>query len=461
MNTVKFIDLFAGIGGLRTGFEKAFKSLGIKTECVLSSEIKPHAIKVLEDNYKHGKFVGDITKVNNDEIPQFDFLLAGFPCQAFSFAGKRLGFADTRGTLFFEVERILKDKRPYGFILENVEGLVKHDPDPQNKKAPIGRTLTTMLDSLKKLGYKVTWELLDSKYFGVPQSRKRVFIVGTLGNEVSLSDFELHSSKLKDILQQGLPIQNSHFTECLLSHYSVEELYGKSIKDKRGGKNNIHSWNFKLKGEVTNDQERLLTLLLKARRNKKWGEIKGIAWMDGMPLTLQEISTFYQHEHLQEMLDDLVTKNYLKFEHPKDLSEVMLEDDTIKEVRKPREDLPKGYNIVTGKLSFEFGKILDPEGIAPTIVATDVSKIAVVDGEGIRQLTEREGARLFGFPDTFQFNLDKKNDLFDLLGNTVVVPVVKAVADRLGKAFLGIEQVTAQQEKTHQNDRVTYNAVPV
>jgi len=462
MDTVKFIDLFAGIGGLRTGFEKAFNGLGIQTECVLSSEIKSHAIKVLEDNYKHGKFVGDITKVKNHEIPKFDFLLAGFPCQAFSFAGKRLGFADTRGTLFFEVERILRDKKPNGFILENVEGLVKHDPDPKDKKAPIGRTLKTMLSSLKNLGYKVSWELLDSKYFGVPQSRKRVFIVGTLNNEVSLSNFEICFVKLKEVLQQGLSVQNSEFTERLLSHYDVQELYGKSIKDKRGGKNNIHSWDIGLKGEVTNEQKELLSLLLKARRYKKWAEIKGIKWMDGMPLTLDEISTFYKHENLQEMLDDLVMKDYVKFEYPKDLVDVMMEDGTITQVRRPREDLPKGYNIVTGKLSFEFGKILDPDDIAPTIVATDVSKIGVVDGEGIRQLTVREGARLFGFPDTFQFNLGKKDQVFDLLGNTVVVPVVEAVAERLGKAFLGIEQASyiGKKEESLKKELVT-NAISV
>lgn len=463
MNEVKFIDLFAGIGGLRTGFEKAFNLLDIKTKCVMSSEIKTHAIKVLEDNYIHEKFVGDITKVKNEEIPKFDFLLAGFPCQAFSFAGKRLGFADTRGTLFFEVERILRDKKPYGFILENVEGLVKHDKDPNDKNAPIGRTLTTMLNSLESLGYKVSWELLDSKYFGVAQSRKRVFIVGTLDVKVSLSNFEKRHTKLKEILQKGLEVQNSHFTNCLLSHYQVEQLYGKSIKDKRGGKNNIHSWDIELKGSVTSDQKELLELLLKARRNKKWGVLKGIKWMDGMPLTKDEIMTFYQHENLQEMLDDLISKNYLKLEHPKDLIGVMMEDGSIKEERKPRLDLPKGYNIVTGKLSFEFGKILDPEDIAPTIVATDVSKIGVVDGVGIRQLTVREGARLFGFPDDFKFNLEKKDDVFDLLGNTVVVPVVEAVADRLAKVFfekIDTVNIKKQAEK-QETEIVTYKAVLV
>ena len=174
---VKFIDLFAGMGGLRLGFEQAFSKLGYKTRCVMTSEIKPYAIEALKDNFEHEKLVGDITQIESDEIPNFDFLLAGFPCQAFSTAGKGLGFLDTRGTLFFEVERILKDKKPYGFILENVEGLITHDRESRNDK--IGRTLTIILKSLKNLGYKVSWKLLDSKNFGVAQSRKRVFIVGT------------------------------------------------------------------------------------------------------------------------------------------------------------------------------------------------------------------------------------------------------------------------------------------
>lgn len=126
MPKVKFIDLFAGIGGIRKGFEIAFHKCGYETECVMTSEIKPHAYKVLQANHPNEEIRGDITKIDADTIPDFDFLLGGFPCQAFSFAGRRLGFQDTRGTLFFEVERILKEKRPFGFILENVEGLVTH-----------------------------------------------------------------------------------------------------------------------------------------------------------------------------------------------------------------------------------------------------------------------------------------------------------------------------------------------
>lgn len=425
MKKIKFIDLFAGIGGLRTGFEQAFNKQGLQTECVMTSEIKPHAIKVLETNYAHNLFVGDITKVKNEDVPDFDFLLAGFPCQAFSSAGKRLGFLDTRGTLFFEVERILRAKKPYGFILENVEGLVNHEKEDKND--PIGETLKIILESLKSLGYKVSWKVLDSKNFGVPQSRKRIFITGTLNHHVNLEDFEVNTVSLDTILEQGLETINSNFTKKILSKYSKEELYGKNIKDKRGGANNIHSWDFELKGSVSKQQHELLNALLKARRNKKWASEIGIKWMDGMPLTVNQIKTFYDVPNLEEILNDLVKKKYIAFEHPKDL---------IGTKREYRTDLPKGYNIVTGKLSFQFNSILDPKGIAPTIVATDVIKIGVIDGDGIRQLTQKECARLFGFSDDFNFNLDKKEKIFDLLGNTVVINVARAVTERVLECYL-------------------------
>lgn len=111
-NCFTFIDLFAGIGGIRLGFEMACKELNIKTKCVFSSEIKEHAIQTYGNNFKDEKIYGDITKINEKKIPNFDYLLAGFPCQAFSSAGKRKGFSDIRGTLFFDIVRIIKAKNP-------------------------------------------------------------------------------------------------------------------------------------------------------------------------------------------------------------------------------------------------------------------------------------------------------------------------------------------------------------
>ncbi len=420
---IRFIDLFAGIGGIRKGFELACSEFGYKTKCVFTSEIKPYAIDVLIQNHPQETINGDITKVNEKDIPDFDFLLAGFPCQAFSAAGKRLGFLDTRGTLFFDVERILKEKKPFGFVLENVEGLVNHDKE--NPKDKIGRTLSTILQHLDALGYHVNWKVLNAKNFEVPQDRKRIYIIGTKKEKPSLDNFEVKHKKLGDILETGLPTADSRFTQLLLSHYTVEELYGKSIKDKRGGENNIHSWDIEYKGPISPRQIELLNKMLKERRKKKWAEIYGIDWMDGMPLTIDFIQTFFDDPHLEEMLEDLVQKKYVVKEHPKKkVGNVRVQDTT----------LPLGYNIVAGKMSFEVSKILDPKDIAPTLVAMDMQHLYVVDGKGLRTLTLREGLRLFGYPDDYKFDV-KIEDGYDLLGNTVVVPVIKAVSGRVIELF--------------------------
>ncbi len=418
-NTVRFIDLFAGIGGIRKGFELACEDRGITTECVFTSEIKPYAIDILKQNHPGEDVHGDITQIKANEIPDFDFLLAGFPCQAFSSAGKRLGFEDTRGTLFFEVSRILKEKKPFGFVLENVEGLVNHDKAIRTDK--IGRTLSTILQTLDELDYKVEWRVLNAKYFGVPQERKRIYIVGTKKKKPNLDRFQHKHSTLSDILEHGLPVSESPFVQLVLQHYPIQELYGKSIKDKRGGENNIHSWDIEYKGAVTADEKELLNTMLKERRKRKWAEEFGIDWMDGMPLTLEQIRTFCNYADLEEMLADLVKKGYLKMEHPKK---------KVGNARVQDTNLPKGYNIVAGKMSFEINKVLDPDGIAPTLVAMDMQHLFVVDGSGLRTLSLREGLRLFGYPDTYKFNTTVENG-YDLLGNTVVVPVIKEVSSRI------------------------------
>ena len=431
MAAIKFIDLFAGIGGIRKGFEDAFNKCGFQTECVMTSEIKPHACKVLAANHPNEEIKGDITKISTKEIPDFDFLLGGFPCQAFSYAGKRLGFQDTRGTLFFEVERILKEKRPYGFILENVEGLVTHNREDASK--PIGKTLEVIIGNLEALGYQINWRVLNSQNFGVAQERKRIYIIGTRDEKVSLENFETNHTKLIDILETGQPTIDTPFTRLLMSHFSPEKLYGKSIKDKRGGANNIHSWDLELKGTVSDEQKKLLNMMAHERRKKKWAVIHGIEWMDGMPLTIEMIREFYQNEHLEEMLNDLVAKGYLKKEYPKNI----VKEHTIFGERKVRvQDTTKqvGYTIVARKLSFEINKILDPQGITPTLVAMDMKKLFVVDNGGVRPLTLREGLRLFGYPDDFKFPVNQA-DGFDLLGNTVVVPVISAVAKRIAAAY--------------------------
>lgn len=414
---VKFIDLFAGLGGIRLGFESAFREQGFNPICVFSSEIKEYAIKAYKNYYHDSEVSGDITKIPASKIPDFNFLLAGFPCQPFSAAGLGLGFEDTRGTLFFEIERILKGKKPYGFLLENVEGLIKHDN---------GRTLSIIIDHLKQLGYHVSCRLIDSQYFGLAQSRKRVYIVGTIDTRISLDKFNHTTAVLGSILENGLPTVDSAFTKKLFKHFTPQQLVGKAIKDKRGGPNNIHSWQLELKGNTTTEQCDFLNQLLLERRKRKWAVEIGIDWMDGMPLTEEQISTFFPRKNLHSFLTELVNMGYLTLEHPRKKENGRRVPDTTK---------PKGYNIVTGKLSFEFTKILDPNKLAPTLVAMDVSRLGIIDGDGIRRLSIREGLRLCGFPEDYDLSFLKEKEAFDLLGNTVCVPVIKAIAERLANLY--------------------------
>ena len=168
MGDLKYLSMFSGIGG----FEKAIRKVYPNWECIGYSEIDKYAIQIFNNHFKGIKNYGDATKIDTTELPEFDILVGGFPCQAFSIAGKRKGFEDTRGTLFFEIARILRDKRPRYFLLENVKGLLSHDG---------GKTFSTILGVLSDLGYEFQWQVLNSKNFGVPQNRERVFIVGNLG----------------------------------------------------------------------------------------------------------------------------------------------------------------------------------------------------------------------------------------------------------------------------------------
>lgn len=183
-----FIDLFAGIGGIRLALETQGGN------CVFSSEWEPIAQQTYARNF-HELPAGDITKIPSSEIPDHDVLAGGFPCQPFSIIGDRLGFEDTRGTLFFEIERILRDKAPHAFLLENVKQLTTIDR---------GRTMRVILDSLKELGYFTHWAVLNALDFGLPQKRERVFIVGFKRNypfRFPIGPTDGKRLKLEDILE--------------------------------------------------------------------------------------------------------------------------------------------------------------------------------------------------------------------------------------------------------------------
>lgn len=215
-----FIDLFAGIGGMRI----AFQNLGGK--CVFSSEWDRHAQITYESNFGEIPF-GDITKINEKDIPEHDILVAGFPCQAFSIAGRRGGFEDTRGTLFFDVARILKEKQPKAFFLENVKGLANHAR---------GKTLKVILNTLRDdLNYYVPDpQIVNAKDFGVPQNRERIFIVG-FRKDIGVTNFKYPEPIkkevcVKDILEER-PVSvkyylSTRYLETLIEHKKRHESKG-------------------------------------------------------------------------------------------------------------------------------------------------------------------------------------------------------------------------------------------
>jgi DNA (cytosine-5)-methyltransferase 1 len=203
MNKFKFIDLFCGIGGFRIALESN------EGECVFSSDIDYHVREAYYKNFKEYP-AGDITKIHEKDIPDHDILCAGFPCQPFSIAGHRKGFKDTRGTLFFDIERIIRKKKPNVFILENVKGLVSHDQ---------GNTLKTIISKLAKrvngekvenksddnLGYNVFYKVINSIDHGVPQNRERIYIVGFRKNvNFEFPKESKESKKLAEVLEKNV-----------------------------------------------------------------------------------------------------------------------------------------------------------------------------------------------------------------------------------------------------------------
>ena len=197
---LKFIDLFCGIGGFRYASKHAFDDLGVKGNCVFSSDIDKFAQEAYKANFDENP-VGDITKVDVKIIPDFDVLFGGFPCQAFSICGLMKGFEDnTRGTLFFDIARILKEKRPQAFVLENVKNLASHDN---------GKTLQIILSTLRdELGYHVDWHLLNALDFGLPQKRERILIVGSKKPFVMDWHFDIQNKKtLDDILEKNVDMK--------------------------------------------------------------------------------------------------------------------------------------------------------------------------------------------------------------------------------------------------------------
>lgn len=410
MKTIRYIDLCCGIGGFRVAIERYQKhNPSYNFTCVFSADIKDDAIKTYDANF--GTDIGKVDINEIEKLPKFDFLCCGFPCQPFSTSGNKKGFSDARGGIIFKIAEICEKYEPRVILLENVSNLLNLEN---------GKIIKKICKIFNKIGYEISYTKLNSLDFGVPQSRERVYIVGCLNKEIDLDNIK---KKTRKTLASVIDYDDAYtdidevLAKKLLALHADENIFGCKLQDKRGGAMNIHSWDIGWNGDISKKERRLMNLIMTERRKKHWAIKKKIIWMDGMPLTLEEIKTFYDKDGLEDMLANLVSKKYLKLEKCKEL---------VDGKRQYKADSECGYNICKGKLSFPISKILDPDGCAPTLTATDSSKLAVIiDENNIRRLSDVELKKICGFPTSFIIpdNVDK----YDLFGNMVVPPVVTAI----------------------------------
>ena len=335
----KSIDLFAGIGGIRLGFDQAF---GNDIETVFVSEWDKKAQETYIANFgEKPKIFGDITKINEIDIPNHDILLAGFPCQAFSLAGHKKGFEDTRGTLFFDVARIVEFHKPKVVFCENVKNLVNHDR---------GKTFKIIIKTLNDLGYRVFYKVINSKDFGVPQNRERIYIVA-FREDISPNKF-IFPEKIDDTKVIADIMEEKETSP----KYYLSDVYLESL-----------------------------------RKHKQRHQAKG----NGFGYEIRDVNSI-------------------------------------------------AGAIVCGGMGRERNLIIDKR-------LTDFTPVTHIKGkinrEYIRKMTPREWARLQGFPDDFKLVVADTH-LYKQFGNSVTVPVIKAIAENIKKQLEGdvIEDVAQDKE---------------
>lgn len=359
--------MFGGIGAFSLALGRQ------NHDCVGYYDWEKTSVSVYNRNFGTDHKPTDITKLDARNIPDHDLLCAGFPCQAFSFAGDRRGFEDTRGTLFFEIARIAKHKRPRLLLLENVKGILSHDG---------GRTVRTILDTLGQLGYWWEYEVLNSKNFGVPQNRERIFIVGHLAGERSSQVFPLQEGDRED----SGNVSSRQVSTCLDANY------GKGWRD-HGQRTMIHM---------------VMSHAPRSGNPKQGGtgplvsSAKSFA-LDTQPhyiLQVNQQNKVYAKNHVGADCANMNTKQTLKV--------VM---------RQPLRHLKRNQKNFEGDYAF-------------TVDTAQTRGLRINDK--IRRLTPTECERLMGFPDGWtEFGQDGKRmsdtARYKMLGNAIVVPVVEEI----------------------------------
>ena len=378
-NSFKFIDLFAGIGA----FHIALTELG--GECVFASEIDKNAIQVYKENF-HMDSNHDMFKIRPQDIPKHDVLCAGFPCQPFSYAGKKKGFTDTRGTLFFEIERILEYHHTPYIILENVKHLVKHDN---------GNTYKTIIEHLKNLGYILSEIpiILSPHQLGVPQNRERIFIIGIHKNFTNLSS-------LKFNFPQNIPIK---------SIYDILEKNQEKINEKY---------------KISAEEEKVFNT---------WEKFKKEFSSFPHPVLIEEFGQNYDVSSFPKWKQQYCEKNRKFYEENKEKIDEWMKENNVENFKKRDKKFEwqagNKYNSV-----FDTLIQLRQSGIRCKKPETFPALVAIVQTSIVakykRRITPREAARLQSFPEWFKLS---ENDAiaYKQLGNSANIEVVKYVAKQL------------------------------
>lgn len=401
--------MFSGIGGFEYGLQQSKHDFKI----LCYSEVDKYAISIYTKHFPNHKPYGDATKIKTNELPDFDFLVGGFPCQAFSIAGKRRGFEDTRGTLFFEIARILRDKRPRYFLLENVKGLLNHDQ---------GKTFQTILEVLNELRYDVSWRVHNSKDYGVPQNRERVFIKGYLrdqcGREIlhQTGDCSENPGKLntyRDKKRSYSIYDNAETLSRTLTSSGQNNGFNHLIKEDNR-KINIHGYTrpSKTQSTIVYDSDGLMATL--CGNNKSQPKIKEYTSKMNVIGNIRPSGHSEGNIYGADGLSSTITRSNVPF----------IEDNMT--VARPVLTPDRVNKRQNGRRMKEDGE--------PSFTLTATDRHGVYDGYRIRRLTPIECERLQAFPDNWtkygkDGELISDTQRYKCLGNAVTTSVITAIVD--------------------------------
>ena len=411
---LRYLSTFSGIGGFELGIQQAFhvgkkpkrrdKKNGVSSNggsdseqqtisvsCVGYSERDKYAVQIYQGHFPDHKNWGDITRIDAAELPDFDLLVGGFPCQAFSIAGRRGGFSDTRGTLFFDLARILKAKRPRLFLFENVKGLLSHDN---------GRTFATIVSTVDELGYDLQWEVLNSKDFGVPQNRERVFLVGHTRGTPRPKVFPLSANTKADIVLPTLTARyyGAQANGGYIGHEQTKIGTLRTHKDGNGFREIKAGISPTIPARAREDgsgQPIVVSVAFRGRENGSELEARE----DGVAGTLRAANGGSSKAMLAYTLKARADSG-IDEKHPQTLIH----------------QRPRGKN--------NGGK----HALAPTITGKGYQDNNLAGG--VRRLTPTECERLQGFPDSWTAGVSD-TQRYKTLGNAVTVNVIQAIVERI------------------------------